>query len=49
MAHLQEEGIMVKDLASPWVPRDRSGTWFKLKPDHAMSQEIDAVVIGKHP
>jgi len=45
----QEEGIMVKDLTSKWIPRDRTGAWMKLKPDHAMCQDIDAVIIGVLP
>jgi hypothetical protein len=42
----QEEGIMVKDLAAMWTPGDRKGAWMKLKPDHAMCQDIDAIIIG---
>ena len=42
----KEEGIIVKDLGSVWAPRDRRGTWVKLKPDYVHNSEIDAVIIA---
>ena len=43
---LQEEGIVVKDLDSPWKTNDRSNSWLKLKPDYVHASDIDAVIIG---
>ena len=43
---LQEEGIIIKALDSPWQMNDRSNTWLKIKPDYVHSNDIDAVIIG---
>lgn len=44
---MQEEGIVVKNLDSAWMPNDRSNNnWVKLKPDYVHQSDIDAVVIG---
>lgn len=37
---LQEEGIVAKQLESPWKADDKSGTWLKLKPDYFHMQEV---------
>jgi DNA ligase-4 len=42
----QEEGIVVKDLSSRWLPNDRSTAWLKFKPEYVHSHEIDALIIG---
>ena len=43
---LQEEGIIIKALDSPWQMNDRSNAWLKIKPDYVHSNDIDAVIIG---
>lgn len=43
---LQEEGIIIKALDSPWQMNDRSNAWLKIKPDYVHSSDIDAVIIG---
>ena len=43
---LQEEGIIVKALDSPWQMNDRSSAWLKIKSDYVHSNDIDAVIIG---
>lgn len=43
------EGIVVKDLAAPYILKRRTGLWLKIKPDYsnnAFSSDIDVVVIG---
>jgi DNA ligase 4 len=44
---MQEEGIVVKDLTSPWKMNDRGTAWQKLKPGtvvqcHSMSAATDS-------
>ena len=41
-----DEGIVVKLLASRWVPGDHKGGWFKLKPAYGNRLDIDALVLG---
>jgi hypothetical protein len=36
----QEEGIVAKQLDSPWKADDKSGAWLKLKPDYFDMQEV---------
>ena len=43
---MQEEGIIIKALDSPWQMNDRSNAWLKIKPDYVHSNDIDAVIIG---
>lgn len=46
MLFLQEEGIIIKALDSPWQMNDRGNAWLKIKPDYVHSNDIDAVIIG---
>lgn len=43
---LQEEGIVIKALDSPYKLNDRSGSWLKVKPDYVDSGEFDAASAG---
>jgi ATP-dependent DNA ligase len=43
---LQDEGIVCKQLESPWKPDDRSGAWVKMKPEYIGQQELDCVIIA---
>jgi ATP-dependent DNA ligase len=36
----QEEGIVAKQLETPWKADDKSGAWLKLKPDYFDMQEV---------
>ena len=42
------EGIMVKNLDTPYIPDDRSTKWLKLKPDYvdSMLGHMDLIVMG---
>eukprot|EP00761_Pharyngomonas_kirbyi_P003988 gb/GECH01003992.1/.p1 GENE.gb/GECH01003992.1/~~gb/GECH01003992.1/.p1 ORF type:complete len:842 (+),score=118.32 gb/GECH01003992.1/:1-2526(+) len=42
------EGIMLKDVASPYAPASRTAGWLKLKPDHVdgMGETFDLVIVG---
>ncbi|CAI5961143.1 unnamed protein product [Closterium sp. NIES-64] len=41
-----DEGVVVKDLQSPWEAGDRSSKWLKLKPDYMdTGADIDALVM----
>ncbi|KAF6263533.1 hypothetical protein COO60DRAFT_414207 [Scenedesmus sp. NREL 46B-D3] len=42
----QDEGIVCKQLESPWKPDDRSGSWVKMKPEYTGQQELDCVIIA---
>ncbi|KAJ7531081.1 hypothetical protein O6H91_14G031600 [Diphasiastrum complanatum] len=43
----RDEGIIWKDYDSKWEPGDRSGKWFKLKPDYIHTgSDLDALIIG---
>ena len=45
----QEEGIIVKDLDSPWIPGNRPsrGHWQKIKPDYLEgAKDFDCIIIG---
>ena len=44
-----EEGIVLKDASSTYKPGERTGGWFKLKPDYfdgKVVKEFDHVIIG---
>ena len=42
------EGLVVKDLASPYLPGKRNNSWLKLKPDYSdtLGDTVDVVPIG---
>ena len=45
----EEEGIVLKDAESIYKPGERTGGWFKVKPDYfdgAMVKEFDCIIIG---
>ncbi|CAI5516534.1 unnamed protein product [Closterium sp. Naga37s-1] len=45
----RDEGVVVKDLQSPWEAGDRSSKWLKLKPDYMdTGADIDALVMGAY-
>lgn len=41
-----DEGLVIKDLNSEWIPGDRSGNWMKIKPDYCKSEDLDVLLIG---
>jgi hypothetical protein len=44
-----EEGIVVKDLTSPYVLAARPKTWVKMKPDYSNKMsDIDVIVLGAY-
>ncbi|KAK9791616.1 hypothetical protein WJX73_000051 [Symbiochloris irregularis] len=43
---VEEEGIVIKALDSPWACNDRSSNWLKMKPDYAFGIEIDCLILG---
>ncbi|KAK9809528.1 hypothetical protein WJX73_008973 [Symbiochloris irregularis] len=43
---VEEEGIVIKALDSPWACNDRSSNWLKIKPDYAFGIEIDCLILG---
>ena len=44
----REEGVMLKDLDSPYAPGARTDAWLKLKPDYVdgIGDDLDLVVVG---
>ena len=44
----REEGIMVKDVETPYKPNTRKGGWYKLKPEYVggLMDELDVLVLG---
>ena len=42
----QEEGLVLKDLESRWVPGERDKKWVKLKPEYLPTEDLDVVVVG---
>jgi DNA ligase-4 len=44
----REEGIMVKDLASVYVPNDRGQRWIKIKPEYiqGVGDDFDLLILG---
>eukprot|EP01080_Neovahlkampfia_damariscottae_P003224 gene3224-5539_t len=44
----RDEGIMIKDLDSEYIPGERSKNWLKFKPDHQISvgDTLDLMIIG---
>jgi ATP-dependent DNA ligase len=42
----QEEGLVIKDLGSKWMPGERGNNWVKLKPDYLPTEDLDCVIIG---
>lgn len=42
----QEEGLVIKDLTSKWVPGERGNKWVKLKPDYLPTEDLDCLIIG---
>ena len=44
---IRNEGIVVKDLLSAWVPDNRDGRWCKVKPDYVhCGSDLDLLIIG---
>jgi len=43
-----EEGLIFKDLAKPWIPGDRSDSWLKTKPDYLPTEDLDLLIIGAY-
>jgi DNA ligase-4 len=43
-----EEGIMLKDPDSPYLPKDRGANWLKLKGDYidGLTDTLDLLVVG---
>jgi len=41
-----EEGLVIKELAGPWIAGDRSANWMKIKPDYLKTEDIDVLLIG---
>jgi len=41
-----EEGVVLKDLDSKWVPGERDKSWIKLKPDYLPTEDLDVIVVG---
>jgi DNA ligase-4 len=44
----REEGIMVKDLASTYVPNERGQKWIKIKPEYVqgVGDDFDLLILG---
>jgi len=44
----REEGIMIKNLHSPYVPNERKNKWLKLKPEYidGLGEDFDLLIIG---
>lgn len=44
----REEGIMVKNLDSTYLPNERKGHWIKLKPEYidGVGDDLDLLVVG---
>ncbi|CAB3241041.1 unnamed protein product [Arctia plantaginis] len=44
----QEEGIVVKDVASYYIPNKRNAGWYKIKPEYTdgAMEDLDLVIIG---
>ena len=44
----REEGIMIKDLSTPYKPNTRKGGWYKLKPEYVggLMDELDVLIVG---
>lgn len=44
----REEGIMIKNMDSPYVPGERKLNWLKLKPDHldGLGETMDLIILG---
>jgi ATP-dependent DNA ligase len=41
------EGIVLKDVASPYTCGDRSGRWIKIKPDYVKgATDLDVLIMG---
>lgn len=43
-----EEGVMLKDPDSSYIPKERGSNWLKLKADYVdgLSESIDVVILG---
>ena len=42
----QEEGLVLKDLSSKWIPGERLNKRIKVKPDYLPTEDLDCVIIG---
>lgn len=44
----REEGVMIKNLNSTYVPNERKNKWLKLKPEYidGIGDELDLLIIG---
>lgn len=47
LSPVRDEGIVLKDLASPYECGDKSGAWLKVKPDYVNGAvDLDVLIIG---
>lgn len=43
----REEGIMIKDPSSKYIPDKRDGGWYKIKPEYGDGfAELDVLIVG---
>jgi DNA ligase-4 len=44
----REEGIMIKNVNSTYVPNERKNKWMKLKPEYieGLGDDLDLLIIG---
>ncbi|KAL6068764.1 DNA ligase, variant 2 [Balamuthia mandrillaris] len=44
----REEGIMVKDMSSTYVPNERKDKWIKIKPEYieGLGDDLDLIILG---
>lgn len=44
----REEGIMIKDMESTYVPNERKNKWIKLKPEYVdgVGDDLDLIILG---
>ena len=46
---IRDEGIMIKDLDSAYIPSERKQKWVKIKPEYVegLGDDLDMLIIGK--
>jgi DNA ligase-4 len=44
----REEGIVIKNLSTPYIPNERKASWIKIKPDYleGLGDDLDLLIIG---
>ena len=44
----REEGIVIKNINTPYIPNERKSSWIKLKPDYldGVGDDLDLLIIG---